>query len=149
MFLLERAGRHTRFESVPPPVPKRVANPRIREDQALQEFHSNSDKTHRATSDDAFTQACFDESRSVFPQPVGKTRTNVELLNVPTYQCNILFKNMGSFNRKSEFWRPVNLNTLITEGEKFNVADLSLLREFWENNYAPVIQLIDRRKAVA
>ena len=34
---------------MPPPVPKQVANPRIQEDQALQEFHSNSDKMHRAT----------------------------------------------------------------------------------------------------
>ena len=34
---------------MPPPVPKQVANPRIQEDQASQEFHSNSDKMHRAT----------------------------------------------------------------------------------------------------
>ena len=68
-----------------------------------------------------------------------KTGTNVELFNVPTYQCSILFNNMGSFNRKSEFQRPENLNKPITKGEKFNVADLSLLREFWRNNYAHVI----------
>ena len=68
---------------MPPPVPKRVANPRIREDQALQESHSNSDKMHSATSDDASTEACFDD-RSVFLQSVGKTRTNVELFHVPT-----------------------------------------------------------------
>ena len=42
---------------MPPPVPERVANPRIRDDRAAQEFQSNSDKMHRATSDDAFTQA--------------------------------------------------------------------------------------------
>ena len=41
---------------MPPPVPKRAANPSIREDQALQEFYSNSDKIHR-TSEDAFTKA--------------------------------------------------------------------------------------------
>ena len=29
---------------MPPPVPKRDTDPRIREDQALQEFRSNSDK---------------------------------------------------------------------------------------------------------
>ena len=46
---------------------------------------------------------------------------------------------MGSFNRKSEFRRPENLNKPITKGEKFNVADLSLLKEFWGNNYAHVI----------
>ena len=122
-----------------PPVPKRVVNPRIRDDQALHEFYSNSDKMHRATSDVAFTQAWFDYSQSVFPQSVRKTGTNVELNNVPTYQCSILFNNMGSFNRKSEFQRPENLNKPITKGEKFNVADLSLLREFWGNNYAHVI----------
>ena len=42
-----------------PPVPERVANPRIQGDRAVQEFQSNSDKMHRATSDDAFTQAWF------------------------------------------------------------------------------------------
>ena len=53
--------------------------------------------------------------------------TNVVLFNVPPYQCSILFNNMVSFKRKSEFRRPVT------------VADLSLLREFWRNNYAHVI----------
>ena len=68
-----------------------------------------------------------------------KTDTNVELFNVPTYHCSILFHNMGSFNRKSEFRKPENLNKPITKGEKFNVADLSFLREFWTNNCAHVI----------
>ena len=86
-----------------PPMPKRVANPRIRDDHALHEFYSNSDKMHRATSDDAFTQTWFEYSRSVFPQSARKTDTTVELLNVPTYQCSILFINVGSFNQKSEF----------------------------------------------
>ena len=68
MFLLERTGRHTKNESLskndkerlamkrddmPLPLPKRVANPRIRDDQALHEFNSNSDKMHRSTSVDA------------------------------------------------------------------------------------------------
>ena len=38
----------------PPPLPRRVANPRIREDQAVQEFYSKWDKMHHATSDDDF-----------------------------------------------------------------------------------------------
>ena len=42
---------------MPPPMPQRVANPRIPEDQALQEFHSKSDKMHRATSNDDFTKS--------------------------------------------------------------------------------------------
>ena len=46
---------------------------------------------------------------------------------------------MGSFNRKSEFRRSENLNKPITKGEKFNVAELSLLREFRGNNCAHVI----------
>ena len=58
---------------VPPTMLERVVNPRILKNQSLQEFHSNSDKMHRATSDDAFTtQAWFDYSRSVFPQSVRK-----------------------------------------------------------------------------
>ena len=38
---------------MPPPLPKRVPNPRIRDDRALPEYYSISDKMHRATSDDA------------------------------------------------------------------------------------------------
>ena len=67
-----------------------------------------------------------------------KTGKNVELFHVPTYQCSIIFNNMGSFNRKSEFRRPEILDKHVAKSEKFNVADLSLLREFWENNYAHV-----------
>ena len=101
---------------MPPPLPQRVANPRIREDQALRSFHSKSDKMHRPTPDDDFTQAWFENGRSVFPQSVKKTCTNVELFNVPTYQCSILFNNTGSFNRKSGFWRPENLKKPYCEG---------------------------------
>ena len=36
----------------PPPEPERVANPRNREDRAILEFRQNSEKTHRATSED-------------------------------------------------------------------------------------------------
>ena len=122
----------------PPPVPKRVANPRIREYQALQEFHSKSDKMHRATPEDEFAQTWFDYDRFVFPQSVRKTGTNIEHYNLPTYQCSILFINMRSFNRKSEVRKPQNLNKPNAKGEKFNVADLSLLREFWRNNHAHV-----------
>ena len=57
---------------MPPPLPERVADPRIRDDPALNEFNSNSDKMHRATCDDDNTQAWFDCSRSVFPQSVRK-----------------------------------------------------------------------------
>ena len=70
---------------VPPPLPPRVANPRIRNDQALHFFYSNSDKMHRATSDDAYSQAWFDYSRSVFPQSVRKP---VQTLNSSTCQRN-------------------------------------------------------------
>ena len=65
---------------MPPPLPQRVANPRTRIDQVLQEFHSISDRMHRATWYDAFTHAWSDYSRSVLPQSMRKTCTNVELL---------------------------------------------------------------------
>ena len=73
------------------------------------------------------------------PAICGKTGTNVELFNVPTYQCSILCNNVGSFNWKSAFRRPENLNKPVAKSEKFNVADFSLLRELWRNNYAHVI----------
>ena len=40
-----------------PPVPKRVANPKVREDRAVQDFRQNSEKMHRVTSEDADTKA--------------------------------------------------------------------------------------------
>ena len=123
---------------MPPPVPKRVANPRIQEDQAQLEFDSKSDKMHRSAPEDEFAQTWFDYGRSVFPQSVRKTGTHVELCNVPTYRCSILFNKKGSFNWKSEIRKPQNLNKPDAKGEKFNVADLSLLQEFWGNNYAHV-----------
>ena len=58
---------------VRPPLARRVSNPRIRDDQALNGFFSNSDKMHRAASDDVYTQAWFDCSQSsIFPKSVRK-----------------------------------------------------------------------------
>ena len=45
---------------MPPTVPERVANPRIQEDRAAQDFQCNSEKMHRATYGDAYTRAWFD-----------------------------------------------------------------------------------------
>ena len=124
---------------LPPPLPQQVANTRMREDQALQDFYSKSDKMHRAISDDELSQAWFDYGRSVFPPSVRKTGTNVELFNVPTYQCSIFFNKMGSFNQMSDFRKRENLNKPVAKSEKYNITDLSLLPEFWRNNYAHVI----------
>ena len=102
---------------MPPLLPGRDSNPRIRDDQALKELFSNSDKMHCATSDDAWTQAWFDYSRScIFTQSVRNIGKDVELCNVPTYQCSTLFNDLGSFNRKSEFQKPENLNKPIYQG---------------------------------
>ena len=46
---------------------------------------------------------------------------------------------MGSFNQKSEFGKAENLVKPVTPHEKFNVAVLSLLIEFWGNHHAHVI----------
>ena len=117
---------------MPPPLPRRVSNPKIRDDQALHDFFSNSDKMHRASSGDTYTQAWFDCSRSsIFPQSVKKIGRDVELFNASTFQCSILFNNVGSFNRKSQSQKPENLNKLIIKGEKFNISELSFTKEFW------------------
>ena len=55
---------------MPPLVPERVTNPRIREDRAGQDFQWNSEKMHRATYEDAYTRAWFHYCRSIFPQSV-------------------------------------------------------------------------------
>ena len=118
------------------------ANPRIVEDRAVQDFQYNSEEMHRATQKDANTKAWFDYCRSIFPQYVRKAGPNVDLLNVSTYQCSIIFNNMGSFNRKSEFRKAENMDKPISPNEKFNVTNdrqLSLLTEFWGHNCAHVI----------
>ena len=97
---------------------------------------------HRATSEDAYTKAWFDYCRSVFPLFVRKAGPDVDLYNVSTYQRSILFNNMGSFNRKSEFRKAENVDKPISSSEKLNVISdpqLSLLPEFWRNNNAHVI----------
>ena len=112
---------------LPPPLPQRVANPRIREDQAFYKvFIRNRTRCTVPLLTTILSQAWFENGRSVFPQSVQKTGTNVELYNVPTYQCSVLFNNMGYFNRKSEFQRPENLNKTLAKGEKCNITDLSL-----------------------
>ena len=92
---------------------------------------------HRVTYEDAYKRAWFDDCRSVFPQSVRKAGPDVDLYNVSTFQCSILFNNIGSFNLKAE-----NMDKPISSSEKFNVTNdfqLSLLREFWGHNYAHVI----------
>ena len=60
-------------------------------------------------------------------QSVRKTGPCVDLYNVSTYQCSILFNNMGSFNRKSEFRKAENMSKPVSPNEKFNVTnDLQL-----------------------
>ena len=133
-------GHHERLAmrqgDVPPPVPERVANPRVREDQAVQDFRQNSEKMHRATSENANTRAWFDCCRSVFPQSVRKAGPDVDLYNVSTYQCSILFNNIGFLQQEE------NIDKAISSSERFNVTNdphLSLLTEFSGNNYAHVI----------
>ena len=119
----------------PPPAPERVANPRIREGRAVQDFQCNSEKMQSASYEDAHTRAWFVYCRSVFPQSVRKAGPNVHLYNVSTYQCSILFNNMGSCNRKSEFRKAENMYKPVSPNEKFNVTNdpqLSILRELWE-----------------
>ena len=121
-----------RQSDMPPPVPERVVDLRIREDRAGQSFQRNSDKMPRATYEYAYSRAWFDYCRSVFPQSVRKARSDVDLYNVSSYQCSIIFNNMGFFN--SEFRNVENTHKPIIPQEKFNVTDdqqLSHLREFW------------------
>ena len=71
---------------MPPPVPKRVLTPRIRDNRASHKLYSNFHKMHRATSGDAYTQAWFDESRSISVQSVRQPDKDVDLferINLP------------------------------------------------------------------
>ena len=118
---------------MPPPVTERIVDQRIREDRAVQDVQRNSDKMHRATYEDAYPRAWFDYCRSVFPQSVIKAGSNIDLYNVSTSQCSILYNNMGSFNRKSELRKTENMDKTFHPLEKYNVTDdrqLSLLTEF-------------------
>ena len=166
MFLPDRAGGHTMNESLLKMMKKgsrwrevtylhqclsEFANPRIREDEASQEFRSDSDKMHRATPDTGFTQAWFDHSRSSFPQSVRNTGTDVEFLYVPTYQCSTLFNNMGSFRQKSEFRRPEKLDKPITKGETDFVPSQRILAKELRacDSETRGRQLVVKRKAIA
>ena len=120
---------------LPPPVRERVANPRIREDRAVQGIPTELGKDAPCRSRRRPTQkAWFDSCRSVFPQSVRKAGPDVDLNNVSTYQCSILFNNVGSFSRKSEFRKAEIIDKPISANERFNVTNdphLSLLPEFW------------------
>ena len=98
--------------------------------QSSWNFYSISDKIHRATSEDIFAQAWSNNSQSIFPQSWKKIGANVELFHMSTYQCSILLKNMGYGKVNSENHK--NLNKPIAQNERYNITDLSLLREFWE-----------------
>ena len=112
----------TRRGDMHPPVPERVANLKIREDRAVQDFRQNSEKMHRAASEDACPKAWFDCCRSIFPQSVSEAGPDVDIYNVSTYLCSILFNNMSSFNRKSECRKAENIDKPISSNEKFNVT---------------------------
>ena len=114
---------------MPQPALERVANQRIRDDRAVQEFQSNSDKMHRATSDDAFTQAWLKKTcRNVLSQSVRKTGTNVAICSVSTHQRSILFNNLQPEERIPEGREHEQASY---QSAKFNVTELSLLTEFW------------------
>ena len=83
---MKRAG-------MPPPLSRRVPNLRIRDDRALQDFSQIRTRCSVLHLMMLTHKHGFDYSRCVSP---------------PTYQCSILFNNMGSFNRKSEFRKPEN-----------------------------------------
>ena len=120
---------------MPPQVPERMANPKIRGDRSVQNFRLNSGKMHRATSEDAYAKAWFDYCRRVFAQSVRKAGPDVNLCYVSTYQCSILFNIMGSVGRKGEFRKAENIDKPISSNEKFNVTNdphLSVLTEFRE-----------------
>ena len=94
---------------MPPPAPERVANPRIREDRAVQS--SVGIPTNLGKYAPCHLQRCPHTGmvwlRSVFPQCVRKTGPDVNLQkNVSTYQCNILFNNMVPSTGRVNFGKP-------------------------------------------
>ena len=77
-----------------------------------------------------YTQAWFSLQSIIYlPTVCEKVGQNDVLFNVSTNQCSILFNNLGFFNRKSEFWKPENLNEAIAKGENFNIAELSFVTQ--------------------
>ena len=87
-------------------------------DSAISSFaDENPEKMHRATSEDAYTKALFDCCQCVFPQSVTKAGPHVDFNNVSTNQCSILFNNMGSFNRKSEFLKAETIDKPMSSNE--------------------------------
>ena len=120
---------------IPPPVPERVANLRIREDRAIQEFRQNSEKMHRATSEDAHTKACLTVAE-VFPQSERKAGPDGHLKTSQRISAASSSTTWVPSTRRENFGR---LRILISRFNVTNDPHLSLLTEFWRNNYARVI----------
>ena len=102
-------------------------------------LRSNSDR--RA----ALTEVLLVQLKEIYNMPEPHQR--VDVLNTNHQDAALLreFSRVftGSFNQKSEFRRSENMSKPVTKGEKFNVAELSILRELWGNNYAHVILIAE------
>ena len=124
-----------RTGDMPPPEPERVANPRIREDRAVQDFRQNSEKMHHATSEDAFTKAWFDCCRSVFPQSVRRKQAQT-LISITCRRVSAASSSTTCVHstERVNFEKAENVDKPISSNEKHHVTSdpqLSLLTEFW------------------
>ena len=61
---------------------------------------THSDKTHRATQEDAYAKAWFAYFRNAFPQPVRKASPDVDFYNVPLHQLLSLLE----LNNELKIW---------------------------------------------
>ena len=99
----ERLAR--RKDERPPPLQRRIDNPRIRDLPAFTEFYLNTDKIHHATSEDACAQAV--QLQSVYVFAINKDnrwkRRTVSHVNV---QRIILFNNTVGPKNVSELILP-------------------------------------------
>ena len=117
-----------------PPVLELVASPRIREDRTVQEFRQKSEKMHRATLRRRPHKHDLTVAEVSLHNLQGKEAQKLISMRCSTCQCSILFDNMGSFNKKSEFRKAENLDKPISSSEEFNITNdphLSFLTKNW------------------
>ena len=96
---------------------------------------------HRATSDDDFSLSVVWKCLRKCLPTIREDKQAQTLISRTCQRTSVAFCsfNMGSFNPKSEFRKPENLNKPIAKGEKTILQICHFSENSRENNYAHVI----------
>ena len=127
---LESQRLATSKDGYAPEVPVRDAsgNPRMKEDAALKIINP----WNLSTMQDSYTKSWFEYMQHNFPQSVKKIGEHTFAYNHSTLQLSIMLVNFGNFSRKAH-----------VQNRQIKDPDVSLIQQFWGNNYAHVIMTVE------